>query len=125
MKGVFFQAESVKGSRKIYTQQAAILDASIHSKSVLTDDNVGSAWYVRLILKICISKFFKIIKSKIQKTLIHLETVVLFRLNRIERKGRLSRLFSDPKKNIHCLNLSASIFFLHSSDKTLRNQVNQ
>ena len=98
----------------------------MHSKSVLTDDNVGSAWYVRLILKICISKFFKIIKSKIQKTLIHLETVVLFRLNRIERKGRLNRLFSDPKKKIiHCSNLSASMFFLHSSDKTLRNQVNQ
>ena len=83
----------------------------MYSKLVLTVDNVGSAWYVRLILKICISKFFKIIKSKIQKTLIHLETVVLFRLNRIERKGRLSRLFSDPKKNIHCLNLSVSIFF--------------
>ena len=72
----------------------------MHSKSVLTVDNVGSAWYVRLILKICISKFFKIIKSKIQKTLIHLETVVLFRLNRIERKGRLNRLFSDPKKKL-------------------------
>ena len=97
----------------------------MHSKSVLTDDNVGSAWYVRLILKICISKFFKIIKSKIQKTLIHLETVVLFRLNRIERKGRLNRLFSDPKKNYSLLKLVRFNVFLHSSDKTLRNQVNQ
>jgi len=59
--------------------------------------------------------------------LIHLETVVLFRLNRIERKGRLNRLFSDPKKNYSLLKLVRfNVFFaFYSSDKTLRNQVNQ
>ena len=55
----------------------------MQSKLTRCVDSVRSALYVQLILKICISQFFKIIKSKIQKTLIHLETAVLFRLNQI------------------------------------------
>ena len=62
--------------------------------------SVRSALYVQLILKICISQFFKIIKSKIQKTLIHLETAVLFRLNQIERNCFFSRLFLVQKVRI-------------------------
>ncbi|HBR60085.1 MAG TPA: hypothetical protein DEA86_06515 [Deltaproteobacteria bacterium] len=56
--------------------------------------------YVQLILKICISQFFKIIKSKIQKTLIHLETAELLRLNQIERNSLISRLFLVQKVRI-------------------------
>ena len=65
----------------------------MQSKLTRCVDSVRSALYVQLILKICISQFFKIIKSKIQKTLIHLETAVLFRLNQIERNCFISRLF--------------------------------
>jgi hypothetical protein len=72
----------------------------MQSKLTRCVDSVRSALYVQLILKICISQFFKIIKSKIQKTLIHLETAVLFRLNQIERNSLISRLFLVQKVRI-------------------------
>ena len=72
----------------------------MQSKLTRCVDSVRSALYVQLILKICISQFFKIIKSKIQKTLIHLETAVLFRLNQIQRKSFISRLFLVQKVRI-------------------------
>ena len=72
----------------------------MQSKLTRCVDSVRSALYVQLILKICISKFFKIIKSKIQKTLIHLETAVLFRLNQIQRNSFISRLFLVQKVRI-------------------------
>ena len=72
----------------------------MQSKLTRCVDSVRSALYVQLILKICISQFIKIIKSKIQKTLIHLETPVLFRLNRIQRNSFISRLFLVQKVRI-------------------------
>jgi hypothetical protein len=72
----------------------------MQSKLTRCVDSVRSALYVQLILKICISQFFKIIKSKIQKTLIHLETAALFRLNQIERNSLISRLFLVQKVRI-------------------------
>ncbi len=72
----------------------------MQSKLTRCVDSVRSALYVRLILKICISQFFKIIKSKIQKTLIHLETAELLRLNQIERNSLISRLFLVQKVRI-------------------------
>jgi len=75
-------------------------DASMQSKLTRFVDIVRSALYVQLILKICISQFFKIIKSKIQKILIHLETAVLFRLNQIQRNSFINRLFLVRKLRI-------------------------
>jgi len=72
----------------------------MQSKLTRCVDSVRFALYVQLILKICISQFFKIIKSKIQKTLIHLETAALFRLNQIERNSLISRLFLVQKVRI-------------------------
>ena len=72
----------------------------MQSKLTRCVDSVRSALYVQLILKICISQFFKIIKSKIQKTLIHLETAVLFRLNQIQRNSFINRLFLVRKLRI-------------------------
>ncbi|SVA47414.1 uncharacterized protein METZ01_LOCUS100268 [marine metagenome] len=72
----------------------------MQSKLTRCVDSVRSALYVQLILKICISQFFKIIKSKIQKTLIHLETAELLRLNQIERNSLISRLFLVQKVRI-------------------------
>jgi hypothetical protein len=72
----------------------------MQSKLTRCVGSVRSALYVQLILKICISQFFKIIKSKIQKTLIHLETAALFRLNQIERNSLISRLFLVQKVRI-------------------------
>ena len=72
----------------------------MQSKLTRCVDSVRSALYVQLILKICISQFFKIIKSKIQKTRIHLETAVLFRLNQIQRNSFISRLFLVQKVRI-------------------------
>lgn len=72
----------------------------MQSKLTRCVDSVRSALYVQLILKICISQFFKIIKSKIQKTLIHLETAELLRLNQIERISLISRLFLVQKVRI-------------------------
>jgi len=72
----------------------------MQSKLTRCVDIVRSALYVQLILKICISQFFKIIKSKIQKILIHLETAVLFRLNQIQRNSFISRLFLVRKLRI-------------------------
>ncbi len=72
----------------------------MHSKLTRCVDIVRSALYVQLILKICISQFFKIIKSKIQKILIHLETAVLFRLNQIQRNSFINRLFLVRKLRI-------------------------
>jgi len=72
----------------------------MQSKLTRFVDIVRSALYVQLILKICISQFFKIIKSKIQKILIHLETAVLFRLNQIQRNSFINRLFLVRKLRI-------------------------
>jgi hypothetical protein len=72
----------------------------MQSKLTRCVDSVRSALYVQLILKICISQFIKIIKSKIQKTLIHLETAELLRLNQIERNSLISRLFLVQKVRI-------------------------
>jgi hypothetical protein len=69
----------------------------MQSKPALIVDNARSYVYVQQILKICISQFFKIIKSKIQKTMIHLVTVTTFRLKRIERYASFNRLLIDSK----------------------------
>ena len=69
----------------------------MQSKPALIVDNARSYVYVQQILKICITQFFKIIKSKIQKTMIHLVTVTTFRLKRIERYASFNRLLIDSK----------------------------
>jgi len=69
-------------------------------KLTISVDSGRSVLYVQLILKICISQFFKIIRSKIEKALIHLETAALTRLNQFERNCLISRLFFVKKIRI-------------------------
>jgi hypothetical protein len=61
MEEVFFLAESVTGQEIRYTLPAVLKDSSMQPKLTISVDIVRSALYVQLILKICISPFFKIV----------------------------------------------------------------